>query len=108
MKLTVKEIAAYAPPQGKDRIVFDQDLPGFGLRYRNGHRTWVFQYAHGSGASRVNGRITIGEYPALPPAKALPYARYSAPDREPANMSLAPATAASRAGVSVSPGLMLK
>jgi integrase len=70
MKLVAKGIAAYAPPQGKDRIVFDQDLPGFGLRYRNGHRTWVFQYAHGSGASRVNGRITIGEYPALPPAKA--------------------------------------
>ena len=70
MKLNAKDIAAYAPPGGKDHIVFDQDLPGFGLRYRNGHRTWVFQYAHGSGASRVNGRITIGEYPALPPAKA--------------------------------------
>jgi integrase len=70
MKLNAKEIAAYAPPEGKDHIVFDQDLAGFGLRYRNGRRSWVYQYAHGSGASRVNGRITIGEYPALPPAKA--------------------------------------
>ena len=70
MKLNAKDIAAYAPPGGKDHIVFDQDLPGFGLRYRNDRRVWVFQYAHGSGAKRVNGQITIGEYPALPPAKA--------------------------------------
>jgi hypothetical protein len=70
MKLTAKEIAAYAPPAGKDHIVFDQELAGFGLRFRNGRRIWIFQYAHGSGAGRVNGRITIGEFPALPPAKA--------------------------------------
>jgi len=70
MRLNAKEIAAYVPPQGKDHIVFDQELAGFGLRYRSGRRSWVFQYAHGSGPARVNGRITIGEYPALPPAKA--------------------------------------
>ena len=71
MKLTAQEIARYRPPEGKsDVIVFDDGLSGFGLRYRNGRRTWLYQYAHGSGANRVNGRITIGEYPALPPAKA--------------------------------------
>jgi integrase len=70
MKLTAREIAHYAPPEGKDHIVFDEDLAGFGLRFRNGRKIWIFQYAHGSGESRVNGRITIGEYPALPPAKA--------------------------------------
>ena len=25
-------------------IVWDKKLPGFGLRTRNGKRTWVFQY----------------------------------------------------------------
>jgi integrase len=70
MKLNAKEIAAYEPPAGKDHIVFDSELAGFGLRYRNGRKTWVFQYAFGSGERRVNARMTLGEYPALPPAKA--------------------------------------
>jgi Arm DNA-binding domain len=70
MKLNAKEIAAYEPPAGKDHIVFDSELAGFGLRYRNGRKTWVFQYAFGSGEGRVNARMTLGEYPALPPAKA--------------------------------------
>jgi integrase len=71
MRLTAQEIARYRPPQGKDdHIVFDEDLPGFGLRYRAGKRTWVYQYAFGSGEERVNARMTLGEFPALPPAKA--------------------------------------
>ncbi|MFY9839995.1 MAG: tyrosine-type recombinase/integrase [Xanthobacteraceae bacterium] len=71
MKLTSQEIARYQPPADKaDHIVFDDDLAGFGLRYRGGKRVWVYQYAFGSGAERVNGRLTLGEYPALPPAKA--------------------------------------
>jgi integrase len=70
MKLTATEIARYQPPEGKDHIVFDQDLSGFGLRYRDGRKTWVFQYAFGSGGGRVNARMTLGEYPALPATKA--------------------------------------
>ena len=71
MRLTTQEIARYRPPQGKaDHIVFDEELSGFGLRYRAGRRTWVFQYAFGTGESRVNARMTLGEYPALSPAKA--------------------------------------
>jgi Arm DNA-binding domain len=71
MKLTAGEIARYKPPAGKsDHIVFDDGLAGFGLRYRDGRKTWIFQYAFGTGESRVNGRLTLGEYPALPPAKA--------------------------------------
>jgi integrase len=71
MRLTAQEIARYRPPQGKsDHIVFDEELSGFGLRYRSGRRTWVFQYAFGAGESRVNARMTLGDYPALPPAKA--------------------------------------
>jgi integrase len=75
MKLTAQEIARYLPPEGKDHIVFDSGLPGFGLRYRNGRRTWVFQYAFGSGEGRVNARMTLGEYPALPATKARETAR---------------------------------
>jgi integrase len=71
MKLTNQAIAKYQPPAGKaDHIVFDETLSGFGLRYRAGKRTWIYQYAFGSGGGRVNARMTLGEYPALPPAKA--------------------------------------
>src|SRR6516164_11105845 len=71
MRLTAQEIARYRPPQGKDdHIVFDEDLSGFGLRYRAGKRVWIYQYAFGSGEERVNARMTLGEYPALSPAKA--------------------------------------
>jgi integrase len=71
MRLTAQTIARYRPPQDKaDHIVFDEDLSGFGLRYRAGRRTWVFQYAFGTGPERVNARMTLGEYPALSAAKA--------------------------------------
>ena len=71
MRLTTQEIARYRPPGGKaDHIVFDSELSGFGLRYRAGKRTWIYQYAFGSGEGRVNARMTLGEYPALSPAKA--------------------------------------
>jgi integrase len=71
MKLSTQAIASYRPPEGKtDHIVFDEELSGFGLRYRAGKRTWIYQYAFGSGESRVNARMTLGEYPALPAAKA--------------------------------------
>ena len=70
MKLTERGIAQHRAPAGKDHIVFDEDLPGFGLRYRDGRRSWVFQYAFGSGDARVNRRMTFGNFPDLPPAKA--------------------------------------
>jgi integrase len=71
MRLTAQEIARYRPPGGKaDHIVFDSELSGFGLRYRAGKRTWIYQYAFGSGEGRVNARMTLGEYPALSPTKA--------------------------------------
>ena len=61
MKLTAQEIARYRPPEGRDHIVFDSELAGFGLRYRNGKRTWIYQYAFGSNKGRVNARMTLGE-----------------------------------------------
>src|SRR5215469_13745038 len=37
-------------------IVWDKRLPGFGLRTRNGKRTWVFKYKLGN----QNRRIKLG------------------------------------------------
>ena len=58
MKLDAKTVAELALPAGKtDAIFFDDELPGFGLRLRDGgRRTFIAQY-------RVNGRTrrqTIG------------------------------------------------
>ena len=68
MKLTQKAIAALALPEGKtETIVFDEDLPGFGVRIRaGGARTWVYQYKIGS----QHRRITLGNTTALSPARA--------------------------------------
>lgn len=58
MKLTEKALAQLALPDGvADRIWFDDDLPGFGLRIRSGgKRTWIVQYKQG-GKQR---RMTLG------------------------------------------------
>jgi hypothetical protein len=43
-------------PGQSERIVFDERLPGFGLRLRaDGKRTWVVQYR----AARKQRRVTI-------------------------------------------------
>src|SRR5262249_5367770 len=71
MKLTSKTIARFSPPPGKlDHIEFDDDLPGFGLRIRNGKTSFVYQYAFGTAPNRVNRRITLGGFPGLPAEKA--------------------------------------
>jgi integrase len=68
MKLTAKSIAGLKLPQGKaDHIEFDSDIPGFGLRLREGgSRTWIFQYSVGA----KQRRIAIGKAAALTPEKA--------------------------------------
>jgi integrase len=70
MKLTESTVAKLPGKKiGKtaDLIVFDDDLPGFGLRIRDGgSKTWVFQYKLGA----QHRRISLGKYPALPPAQA--------------------------------------
>jgi integrase len=70
MKLTETTIARLTGKIGKtpDAIVFDDDLPGFGLRIREGgSRTWVYQYKIGP----QHRRVTLGKYPALLPAAKL-------------------------------------
>ena len=50
-----------------DRIIFDDDVPGFGIRVRaSGARTWIFQYKIG-GRTR---RLVLGQVSAIKLAKA--------------------------------------
>ena len=71
MRLTTKTVARFTPPKGKsDHIEFDDDLAGFGIRYRNGKASWVFQYSHGTAPARVSRRLTLGASPGLPAEKA--------------------------------------
>ena len=65
MRLNDRTVTNTTPalPNGKrDAIIFDQDIPGFGLRIREGgSKTFVFQYGYG-GRDR---RITLGKFPKL-------------------------------------------
>jgi hypothetical protein len=49
MKLTKTTVAKLSVPQGKSElIVFDEDMPGFGLRLRaGGSAVWIAQYRVG-------------------------------------------------------------
>jgi hypothetical protein len=50
-----------------DKIFFDTDVPGFGLRVRaSGARTWIFQYKVG----RRTRRLVLGNASAVKPARA--------------------------------------
>jgi Arm DNA-binding domain len=64
MRLTIKSTNGIELPRGKtDHIEWDDDLPGFGIRLREGgSRGWVFQYALGDkqrrmslGSAKANG-----------------------------------------------------
>jgi hypothetical protein len=68
MKLTQKAIAALTLPEGKtETIIFDDDLPGFGVRLRaGGSKKWIYQYKVGN----QHRRVTLGSLAALTPARA--------------------------------------
>jgi integrase len=65
MKLNDRTVTLAKPtlPEGKiDIVIFDEDIPGFGLRIREGgSRAWIFQYSR-DGRSR---RMTLGKFPKL-------------------------------------------
>jgi integrase len=49
VKFAKDTIAALVPPAGKvDHIEWDETLPGFGLRFRRDHKSWVCQYRIGA------------------------------------------------------------
>jgi len=68
MKLTNDNAAKTPLPAGKaEAIIFDDALPGFGVRIRQGgSRVWLFQYKLGD----KHRRMTLGKVSALPVAKA--------------------------------------
>jgi integrase len=68
MKLTVKATAGLKlPPGKKDYIAWDDDVPGFGLRLREGgNRSYVFQYKTGE----RQRRIALGSVAAIDIGKA--------------------------------------
>ena len=54
MKFTVKTTAGVKLDGKSERIVFDDDIKGFGLRVREGgSQTWIYQYRIGSKQRRM-------------------------------------------------------
>ena len=68
MWLTTANLTTIGLDEGQtDRIFFDDDVPGFGLRIREtGSRVWVFQYK----VARATRRIVIGKASAIKLARA--------------------------------------
>ncbi|MEW6234701.1 MAG: tyrosine-type recombinase/integrase [Candidatus Omnitrophota bacterium] len=70
MKITAKLLKSLADPTvsaasaspGKDYSIFDDDIPGFGVRvYPSGKRAFIFMYRHGG----LQKKLTLGRYPAI-------------------------------------------
>ena len=61
MRLTDKTIAGLTIPKGKSELlVFDDDLPGFGLRLRaGGSRKWIFQYRRDGHQHRMTNKASM-------------------------------------------------
>jgi integrase len=55
----------------KERIVFDDELKGFGFRLQGDSRTWIVQYR----AGLKQRRLKVGPWPAVSPSKAFARAR---------------------------------
>jgi integrase len=68
MKLTQAAVAALTMPAGKtETIIFDDDMPGLGLRIRaTGANVWIYQYK----IARQTRRVTIGNAAAISLARA--------------------------------------
>jgi integrase len=68
VKLTDNTVTKLKLPSRKsETIVFDDDVAGLGLRLRQGgSRTWIYQYKIGA----RQRRISLGKFPAMPPAIA--------------------------------------
>jgi hypothetical protein len=68
MKLTKRVLDAVEPSETDDLFLWDDEVPGFGLRVKPSRvRSFIVQYRNSSGASR---RMTLGRYGVLTPDEA--------------------------------------
>jgi integrase len=71
-KLT-QAVAKALQPGKRTVVVYDNTLPGFGLRItKAGSKSWIVEYRPGGGRSSPTRRITLGNIATLPADKAAP------------------------------------
>src|SRR5262245_2518052 len=66
MKLTTDAVAKLKLPPEGERIEWDDDIPGFGVRLRPHSATYIFTYRHGG----RQPKLTIGKVSAITAQKA--------------------------------------